>query len=169
MIGFQELLTKLRGEIWTVPERVLAIDPGETSGIALFENGKLLSVDQIDGTEYDGDFNREMSQQLSLTSLFIRACPTHVVVEDYKVYAHKTKEHTWSSLHTPKLIGAISLLCGQRGLQPIMQMASCKQFVTNDKLKAWDMYTTGQQHARDAIRHGCYFLLFNKDIAFKEE
>ncbi|MBT9167368.1 MAG: hypothetical protein DDT19_00697 [Syntrophomonadaceae bacterium] len=155
MIEFQELLRKLRGPDWArLPTRLLVIDPGETTGIAIFDRGQIESVKQLTGA------GPAMIQELNE---FFRLWPTHVVVEDYKVYAHKTKEHTWSSLFTPKLIGAIEALCTLQGLQPVMQMASCKRFVTNDKLRAWNMYVTGP-HARDAIRHGCYFLLFNKDI-----
>ncbi|MBT9169231.1 MAG: hypothetical protein DDT19_02585 [Syntrophomonadaceae bacterium] len=156
MIGFQELLIKLRGPDWIPPARLLVIDPGETTGVAIFNKGQIEVVKQLTGG-WAG-----MVQELN--EIFTVLRPTYVVVEDYKVYAHKTKDHTWSSLFTPKLIGAIEALCTLQGIQPVMQMASCKQFVTNDKLRAWNMYVPGQPHARDAIRHSCYFLLFNKDI-----
>lgn len=43
----------------------------------------------------------------------------------------------------------------------IKQMAvTAKNFCTDDKLKQWGFWQAGQKHARDSIRHGCYFLLF---------
>lgn len=42
-----------------------------------------------------------------------------------------------------------------------MQMAAqAKGFVDDDKLKAWGFWIKGKKHARDAIRHGVYYLLF---------
>ena len=43
------------------------------------------------------------------------------------------------------------------------QMAStAKTFATDKKLREWGFWERGMRHARDAIRHGCYFLLFYK-------
>jgi hypothetical protein len=39
-----------------------------------------------------------------------------------------------------------------------------KGFVTDEKLKAWGFYQKGVRHARDSIRHACYFLLFDKSL-----
>jgi len=156
MITFKNLLRAQRGEEWAPPLMLLAFDPGQTTGWACFCRGELVAVGQtskIDAVE------KALPQ---LEDVFERIHPTLVIIEDYRVYAHKAKAHSWNSLHTPKLIGAIQALCSLRKIPVVMQMASSKQFVTDEKLKAWNMHNKGMRHALDAIRHGCYYLLFDK-------
>ncbi len=158
MSDFKSLLQKVRGKDWQAPPEVLALDPGETTGWALFEQGLLIDAGQ---TEKHKDI---VAAAAEIQTLLRATNPSTVVIEDYRVYAHKAKSHSWEALHTPKLIGAIQALCAVRGAADILQMASSKQFVTNDKLRTWNMYYKGKPHANDAIRHGCYYLLFNKEL-----
>lgn len=158
MSDFKSLLQKVRGKDWQAPPEVLALDPGETTGWALFEYGLLVDAGQTN------KHKEVVTAVTELQMLFRMTNPSFVVIEDYRVYAHKAKSHSWEALHTPKLIGAIQALCAVRGTADILQMASSKQFVTNDKLRMWKMYYKGKPHANDAIRHGCYYLLFNKGI-----
>jgi hypothetical protein len=84
-----------------------------------------------------------------------------VVMEDYKVYSWKTKDHAFAGLHTPRLIGALELVCFDLGIPLYKQMAvQAKGFCTDDKLQAWGLWQEGMRHARDAIRHALYYLLF---------
>lgn len=152
---FHELLTEIRGPSYKTPKRLLSIDPGETTGWALFVDGRLFDKGQISHRDL-----QEMSS--AVHELFTIHSPTSVVVEDYKVYGAKAKTHSWSSLFTPKLLGAIEFICNFRKVPLVMQMASSKQFCTDEKLKQWKYYGKAQPHANDAIRHGCYFLLFHK-------
>jgi len=95
------------------------------------------------------------------TGLFQKYSPTEVLMEDYRVYSNRTEQHAGSSLSTPRLIGMLETLCMQFRVPWHKQPAAMpKQFVTDEKLKAWKFYQTGKQHSRDAIRHGCYFILF---------
>ena len=87
-----------------------------------------------------------------------------MVCENYRVYGWLVQQHSWAELHTPKLIGAIACLAYISNTPIHYQMASeGKGWVTDTKLKEWNMYNAGQKHARDAIRHACYYLLFGKD------
>jgi hypothetical protein len=93
--------------------------------------------------------------------MFDTYSPTEVVMEDYKVYPHYAKQHIGSSLLTPRLIGMIETICSQRDIPYHKQMAGePKQFVTDSKLRAWGFYAIGLKHARDALRHGCFYILF---------
>lgn len=158
MNDFNGLLCKLRGEEWESPSSLLALDPGETTGWALFCHGMLVDAGQTNK-------HKEIDPAVvELQTLFHITRPVCVVIEDYRVYAHKAKSHSWEALHTPKLIGAIQALCTLAKAEAVLQMASSKQFVTNDKLRTWRMYLRGRPHANDAIRHGCYYLLFNKEV-----
>lgn len=158
MLSFNELLIGTRGESWDPPASLLAIDPGETCGWALFTQGLLHSSGQIviatlkDGSIDTGD----------LWDLIQSRMPNKIVIESYRVYASKVRTHTWSALYTPKLIGGLEAICNYHRISVTLQMASVKKFCSNDKLKAWGYYQKASPHALDAIRHGCYYLLFHE-------
>jgi len=155
---FLEFLTKVkksRDDSREIPDLMLAIDPGETSGWALFNAGKLGTSGIIEWTSKHGwdpivdkigEFN-----------------PNVVVCEEYRIYSGKRLVQAYSSVETVRIIGAIEFVCRKYKIKLIKQMASgVKGFVTNEKLKEWGYYIKNK-HARDAIRHGCYYLLFGKE------
>lgn len=156
MIPFTELLVKRRGPDFKAPKRLLVLDPGETTGWAVFENGKLTAAGQgrtIEGWNVIGD-------------LFEDIHPSMVLYENYRVYAHKLERHSNSEVYTLRLVGVIEYICERAfNIPHHNQMAQqAKGFVSDEKLKAWGFWNKGQRHARDAIRHGCYFLLFDKSL-----
>lgn len=160
MIPFEELLRKHRGPDFKAPERLLCLDPGETTGYALFENGKPTVVEQA----------RTVDNWLVIGRLFANIGPTMVIYENYRVYEHKLQRHANSEVFTLRLVGVIEYLCDVIHVIPrYNQMAhQAKGFVTDDKLKAWNFYQPAKRHGRDAIRHGCYFLLFDKSLGTKK-
>ncbi len=139
---------------------LVCLDPGETTGFAMFNSGNLIACGQWH-TKHIA--NSAIAFNVFLDDLEEDLEDLRIVVEDYKIYGWKSEDHSWSSLHTPKWIGAILAVAALRDIPVQMQMAhQAKQFCTDNKLKMWGMYATGQRHARDAIRHGCYYTLFNK-------
>jgi hypothetical protein len=157
MIPFPNLMATRRGMDFVPPKRLLVLDPGETTGWALFEDGKLSTAGQL-GTKQEG--------WIAIHSLFHHIQPNMVVYENYRVYQHKLERHSNSEVYTVRLIGVIEFLCEIiHGIPHYNQMAhEAKGFVSDDKLQKWGYYKPGLKHARDAIRHGCYFLLFNKNL-----
>lgn len=179
LISFEELCQKTRGNN-QVPEHLLCIDPGDTTGWALFNKYKLVRWGHI-RTVKD-----EVINWNNIWQLFINENPDYVVCEDYRVYQHKLARHSFSPVTTLRLIGGIDLLCNlgwyvslgphyideygtykdyhERYTCPIhYQMATtAKGFCSDERLKEWGFWQGGMKHARDAIRHGCYFLLFYK-------
>jgi hypothetical protein len=95
--------------------------------------------------------------------LIFETNPDVVAYEDYRVYAWEAEKHKWAALHTPKVIGCIVTICHLKGIPCYGRMAqTAKNWVTDDKLKPWGLYTKGQRHTRDAIRHAVYQLVFGK-------
>ena len=156
---------------------VLSLDPGETTGYAIFhtdgEYTELYSAGQIKTWPFQETIK-------GLEEVFTEAFPVSqymdeqtakgrnlVLFESYNIYAHKLERHTHSNVPTLQIIGVIQTFCFQRGLQPINQTAQIgKGFAKDEKLRTWGFYLPGLKHARDATRHGCYFLLFgNKEIS----
>jgi len=157
-VEFKELL--LRQRKWIPNARVLAFDPGETTGMAFFVNGELTAHDQLRTKDLDASVE-------IIQNHFNLLQPDYIVMEDYKIYAWKKDEHTWATLHTPQLLGVIRTLAVLSEIPLEKRMAvEAKTFCDNDKLEMWGMYKPGMRHARDAIRHGCFSLLFSKHPMF---
>lgn len=138
--------------------RVLTFDPGETTGYAFFEAPELIEAGQIP----TGSLKIGLPL---ITDLMNDKKPQAIVVEDYRIYRSKAKIHIGSDLHTARLIGTIETLCAQHNIPLYKQSAAiAKKFCTDEKLHIWNLWQTGKRHANDAIRHGVYFMLFNKGI-----
>lgn len=94
----------------------LSIDPGKKNGCC----------------GYDADFNlvfmitileKEIINFLARDDLkTVKIC----ILEDYKVYPHMAKQHTYSSLETPRVIGRVETWCKLSNIRLIKQMAHVK-------------------------------------------
>lgn len=138
--------------------RLLTLDPGETTGVSFWEvtqeEANLKHIDQIKTWPLEHAVN-------NFQRLFDEYRPSFVVFESYQVYQWKLDEHSFSDVPTVQVIGCLKTYCIFRGIKYTSQTAQvAKQFCTDDKLDKWGLYHKGQRHARDAIRHGVYFLLF---------
>lgn len=143
-----------RGKVTSAdfPSGVLALDPGNTTGVAIYDPAygeiKLfqLKTDNI-GQAYDlfEEIFRLVGESVGLT---------HVRYEDYRVYGHMTETHAYSNLHTARVIGAIEVACHVVGVRWTNCLAQhAKAFWTDEKLKMCGIYNRGMRHARDAQRH----------------
>lgn len=142
------------------PEVLLALDPGAMCGVAVFTKGVLTSWEQV--PLYD--FKTERIYWDNWLDLFNRTQPTYVICEDYLIYKHKLEQHTFNHVPTLRVIGGIELTCHKHNVPIAYQNAQQhKGWCTDDKLKKWGFWQTGMRHSRDAIRAGCYFLLFHKE------
>lgn len=153
-MNFDTFLTKATGE-QPRPTTMLCFDPGETTGFAVFQRGLLTECAQLPTHTLEKGIPiiHELIQKFQ---------PDCIIYELYRVYAWKTESHSWDTLHTPRLIGGIETLGILTQIPTRGQMAQqAKKFCTTDKLQMWGYDQPGKPHARDAIRHGCYYLLFN--------
>lgn len=139
------------------PERLIAIDPGNETGMALFTNGIFEKGWQVSSAPGGVTNWREVEQMV------LEYNPTIVVCENYRVYAHKLEQHSYSDVNTLRIIGCIEYLCWKHNIPLEFQMAAQhKGFCTDVKLKQWDLWHKGMRHSRDATRAGCFFLLFGR-------
>lgn len=159
-MDFYELLTKMN---IATPERVSALvnatvlcfDPGHTTGWAVFKGATLADSGEI------GTHSIEEVLE-NAYPLIDEHEPWVVVMEDYRVYKWRKDHHVGSEMLTTRVIGALEMLCLQLQVNDIIKQPAhiAKGFCTDKKLKEWGFYQTGMRHARDAIRHGCYYTLF---------
>jgi hypothetical protein len=136
---------------------ILCFDPGHTTGWAFFEERKLVQSGEIDTTSIPNCVE-------NASNLFNQFMPSVVVMEDYRIYRRRQKQHVGSAMLTTRVIGCLETLAVQQvnEMPEIVKQPAhvAKGFCTDKKLKEWDMYDTGLKHARDAVRHGCYFIMF---------
>ena len=157
---FNDILMKVyKGDLSTVPDCLLCLGPGETTGWCVFEKGVLTLYGQT--PTYDKE--TEQINWGEVNHLIQKIKPTHVVCENYRVYAHKLERHSFSEVPTIRIIGGFELLCflGVDETVPMdlnfrgetmessykkhwqipmdYQMAvQAKGFVDDAKLKKWD-------------------------------
>lgn len=134
---------------------ILCFDPGHTTGWATFVDNELVESGQIDTTSIAACVT-------NAADLFKCFEPWVVVMEDYRVYKWRKEQHVGSEMLTTRIIGCLETLAVQNQVPEIIKQPAhvAKGFCTDDKLRVWGYYQRGERHARDAIRHGCYYILF---------
>lgn len=159
---YKEILQRLYAKCpEKLPERLLALDPGETTGWSLWVDGQYKDGGQLEtvvlSTESQGV---KVLNWAPLKELFVTTKPTLVVYENYRIYSHKLDRHSFSEVETLRLIGGIDLICWEESIPVANQMAvQAKSFITDDKLKAWDFWLKGLKHSRDSMRHALYYII----------
>lgn len=133
---------------------ILCLDPGETTGWALFEGIALADCGQWPTPE--PQLLAENIQHLAEIYTLER-----IVYESYRIRGNKIREHIGSEVVTIQHIGAIKVVADERGIPTTAQTAGmAKGFATDTKLRRWGLYQSNHRHANDSIRHGVYWLLF---------
>lgn len=158
-MDFEELATKIR-EQKKLPGVeagfvTLCFDPGHTTGWAVFRGFLLGASGEIDTDDIE-------KATLEIELLISEHGPHAIIIEDYRVYKWRAKHHAGSDMLTTRVIGCIETLAIMCHIRIIVKQPAhiAKGFCTDKKLRGWGFYVKGAKHARDAIRHGCFYLLF---------
>ena len=150
--------------------RVLALDPGETTGWSVWDSHdnstryELFKCGQMDS--WDKNAKPQTMQcikpcVLNFIQLLHTMQPDEVVMESYRVYEWKADDHSWSDVPTLRIVGCIETYLHMRNIPYVFQTAqSAKHFVTDDLLQQWGYWVKGQRHARDSMRHALYYITF---------
>lgn len=133
----------------------LAIDPGETNGAAVYNSkGGLQALLTIKIDELT-----EMLQKIR------RSCKDdpleRIIVEEYRVYPHKAKDHVYSKLNTTRAIGRIESFAEICSIPVSFQGASLKTTGYRYLGKKPKPKSDPGNHAMDAHAHGTYWLVNN--------
>ena len=158
-MNYDVLLSSIVKKGVEIPKVLLAFDPGEITGCCVFKDGKPIEFRQLATVnkktrDYEWDVIEQFIDEIK---------PDAVIIENYRIYAHKLEQHSSSDVPTLQLIGAIKYMLYKRNIPYKLQMAQqAKGFVTDAKLKEWGMWDIGHKHARDACRHCVYYLVSQK-------
>ena len=134
--------------------RVLAIDPGKTTGFAEWRDREFSAW----AIAYDVALDFAMGQIMG-------SAVDHVVMEDFLISQRTVKLGTanWKPGKELEFIGAVRWACDQRDISFTTQTPSqTKSFATDAKLKHIGWWTKGLDHPRDATRHLMLWLVENK-------
>jgi len=131
----------------------LAIDPGHTSGWATFNNeGGVTGAGQIKGMP-------EMHAFLSK----LTPPPKVVIIENFRLFAHKAAQQSGSSLETVQVIGLIKSMCYGWQAEVVEQAPSIKPIAEKwSGIKPKGSHD--KSHKVDAYNHGIYYLVQNKIV-----
>ena len=108
---YDVLLDSIRKKGVQIPGTLLAFDPGEVSGCCVFKDGKPVEFRQLPTVN-----KKTRDYEWSVIEEFIDEInPDTVIIENYRIYAHKLDQHSSSDVPTLQLIGAIKyMLYGMR-------------------------------------------------------
>lgn len=130
--------------------RIMAFDPGGTTGIAVFFANRFMNAGQLGPHPHHVDLYNELEQLQ----------PEVVICERF---VHRTTIGV--DVTALEYIGVITLWCEQNKVHLRMQTPSAaKAFWTDDKLKHLGLWRKGQRHAVDAIRHALTYIMDNDDF-----
>lgn len=135
--------------------RWVSVDPGESTGYAVWEGDDLIEagtlplwefIDALDPTPCcDGD------------APFERV--TKLVVEDWALYPWEVQNLAWDKCRTARGIGALELIARQQGWDIVLQPAKIKEAAEAGGATAYFLRPLHpNRHANDAIRHGSYHI-----------
>jgi hypothetical protein len=132
----------------------LAVDPGETSGVAVFDSqGLILDMCEV--------------ESLKNLVLYLEAIPQtirHIIYEGYTIFPGKALAHTGSEVETVQAIGAIRSAGYRRGTEFTKQFSNIlpiAQQWTGKKVPS------SGSHGHDewsAYNHGMYYLIKNQIV-----
>ena len=135
--------------------KVLAMDPGGTTGWALIDDNILTHAGEVKDTEFY-EWLRELSP-VGIDAL---------VIEDYKIRPEQLVgkyQHTWSSGQTLRFIGALVYWGVQHGVVTALQLPAIKPVASG---LTGLPYVKGKrnQHSIDAALHGFFYLIHTHKV-----
>ena len=131
--------------------KIIGIDPGETTGLAIYSTYDDWSFKQVGPQEH----------HLALWGFLTQEKPDIIVFERFENRGNQA-----ARLISLEYIGVVKLWASFNQPNLVMQSASqAKGFWTNDKLKACSLWKgTSLKHAMDATRHVLYYLMQTKQL-----
>lgn len=137
--------------------KVLAFDPGETTGICYLDSDNLSTAwfhtEPADAMYQVAAFGGVFNSYYNEADLF--------VVENFRLYSHKALEMINNELIACRVIGALEVLAVRLNKKIVYQMAAqAKPFCTDERLEKYGLYSKNR-HERDATRHALYYLIKN--------
>jgi hypothetical protein len=135
--------------------RILAVDPGMTTGVALWDSRRPSDVHVIEMS--DDDFLDWVWAYQSSFDL--------VVCEAFRLGSRTTGKTVEGSMRTIELIGALRFVARLKDFPLVLQQpAEAEGFSTKEKLQRVGWWTQGKEHGRSATKHLLLYLVVSGRI-----
>lgn len=132
---------------------LVAFDPGVTTGVATFENGEYRNSYHLNET----DLEKFCKARLKWSPQ-----PDYIIIESFRIYAHKAQSLINDPMVTPQIIGKLKVWFD--GYTIVEQSAAqAKGFFKAERLKEMGIWPKNR-HERDAVKHALFGLYFNKEV-----
>lgn len=155
------VMEKLYGAL---PDWTVAIDPGETVGMAVrscfyeLKPGQAHAADQLMPLSLEPDKALDWVAAWALRGKEVGATP-HFIIEEYRIFPDKAMAHAGKTIPTAENIGAFKYLARRLRCRVTEQPASIKR-TTAAMLRSRGVPLTGTtRHAKDAELHMWYPIL----------
>jgi hypothetical protein len=153
---------------------MLTVDPGETTGWALWdEDGDPVEAGQTPLWQFldavDDHYRRPATYTLMKTGVLPKrsfelrtalrdVAPALIVAEDFRIYEWKCKELAFDGVRTARGLGALQQTARAAGIDFVLQPAKIKH--TAQAAGAEELYyepVHENRHANDALQHGVFY------------
>ena len=140
--------------------RILGLDPGEVTGVAVFDMPEGQIRPRLDLSKYVL-LASQCAFHFDFKALIDEYKPDVIVFEQFRLYPHKASVLAGSSLEPVQVIGILKYIAHEYSIPMFCtSAANAKKCYTDSKLKEHNLWVTGKQHTRDAIRHVLYYVDF---------
>ena len=131
-----------------------SFDPGDSTGIVLVENSKIVGRDTMGYEEF-----------FSTAAEFGWSHVQEFVVEQFRLYPWKANKLGFDGLIPVRVIGALELLARWQNKHiEFIDAVAAKQFCSDARLREVGWWSSLQtKHECDAARHALYYLIVRRD------
>lgn len=153
-------------------DRWLTIDPGEDTGLSLWEDEALIDAYTLKMRDVADLLWSWLTGEVTNASVehseFFAQLQGHklirVVCEDWVIYPWKAKSLAWDECRTARLIGAITWVVNKFDVPVHFQGAKIKEEAVAAGAENYFLSPRHEnRHANDAIMHGVWYNLHNAD------
>jgi hypothetical protein len=143
----------------------MTVDPGEATGVSLWEDDKLIDAYTIPLWEFIHMLGYVlMSERVDADSEYGSNSDWQgietLVVEDWALYPWKLKSLAWDKCRTARGIGALEYICDINHINFILQPAAIKKTAVAGGAEDLFYHPLHEnRHQNDAIMHGVYYLV----------
>lgn len=132
--------------------KILALDPGETTGYAFIEQAEGASPKEVQPVIRSYGVVPLWS---GIDSLVDTCEPDIIILEAFRLYPHKARQQYWNPMLTSQVVGVVKYIAEQRKIEVVEQSAS---FGLSYELDTTDFREVRNRHARAALRHALSYL-----------
>lgn len=157
--------------------KVLSFDPSGNYFEGKGTSGFAISLDdnlphKLGDIAAEG-FSHRQAYWYDHKNLIVVEHPDVCVIEDYRLFGHKSKQQIGSQLETPQMIGYLEMVCYELDIPVVYQNPTTKQRHADDVLvktgviekRGNKYYYKGEMtnlHKRDALRHNLYYCKYGR-------